>query len=152
MTMTPEVCFRRMNLEDLAPVLAIEHDVFTLPWSEEAFVQELTGNQWSRYVVAVLGDEVVGYGGVWVIVDEAHVTNIAVARRYQAQGIGTRLVEEMQKTARFFGAKRMTLEVRVSNAPAIKLYARHGFVAEGVRPRYYSDNQEDALIMWADLE
>jgi hypothetical protein len=88
---------------------------------------------------------------MWVLLDEAHVTNIAVREAFRGRGLGERLFREMMAVARMQGAKRMTLEVRVSNERAQRLYRKLGFEPSGVRPGYYTDNGEDALIMWADL-
>jgi len=143
--------FRRMTLDDLPDIMSIEQDSFTTPWTEEAFINELTNNMFAQYMVMEYQGKVIGYGGMWIIVDEAHITNIAILTPYRGQGLGKRLMHELQKTARFLGAVRMTLEVRASNEIAQRLYRRYGFEAAGIRPGYYSDNQEDAVIMWADL-
>ncbi|WP_276353899.1 ribosomal protein S18-alanine N-acetyltransferase [Cohnella caldifontis] len=147
-----EVVFRSMTLGDIGTIVRIERESFTAPWSEEAFRTELTQNHFARYMVMERDGAILGYGGMWLIVDEAHVTNIAVREPYRGQGLGERLLREMMRTAVWFGAKRMTLEVRVTNDRAQSLYRKLGFYESGVRPNYYSDNQEDALIMWAELE
>jgi len=147
----PDVVFRGMTLEDLDTILQIEHESFTAPWSREAFRTELTHNRHARYLVMELDGEIIGYGGLWLIVDEAHVTNIAVRAAYRGRGLGERLLREMMRMAASLGALRITLEVRVSNEVAKNLYRKLGFSGTGIRPRYYSDNQEDAQIMWADL-
>jgi ribosomal-protein-alanine N-acetyltransferase len=95
--------------------------------------------------------QIIGYGGMWIIMEEAHVTNIAVLSSFRGRKLGERLVSELQRTASFLGAERMTLEVRVSNQIARNLYEKLGFYSVGRRRGYYSDNGEDALIMWADL-
>ncbi|UVI33558.1 ribosomal protein S18-alanine N-acetyltransferase [Paenibacillus spongiae] len=141
-----------MTLTDIPQIVAIEQEAFTGPWTAEAFVNELTNNHFARYMVMVHDDEVIGYGGMWTIMDEAHITNIAIRYDYRGQGLGKRLLTELQQTAVFFGASRMTLEVRVSNEIAQRLYRKLGFEPAGVRPGYYTDNQEDALIMWAELD
>jgi ribosomal-protein-alanine N-acetyltransferase len=141
-----------MTLSDVPAVLAIEQEAFTSPWTAEAFVNELTNNHFARYLIMETNDDIIGYGGMWTIIDEAHVTNIAVRADYRGRGYGNRLLKELQRTAVFFGAARMTLEVRVSNEVAQRLYRKLGFEPAGIRPGYYSDNQEDALIMWAELD
>ncbi|SEO62174.1 ribosomal protein S18-alanine N-acetyltransferase [Paenibacillus sp. OV219] len=143
--------FRMMTLDDVPTIVAIEQESFTSPWTEEAFVNELTNNHFARYMVMDYEGEVIGYGGMWTIMDEAHVTNVAVREQYRGFGLGTKLMVELQRTAVMFGAKRMTLEVRVSNEVAQRLYSKLGFEPSGIRPGYYSDNMEDALIMWAEL-
>ncbi|MFC4779603.1 ribosomal protein S18-alanine N-acetyltransferase [Paenibacillus sp. GCM10023252] len=143
--------YRSMQLEDIPAIVAIEQEAFTGPWTAEAFTNELTQNHFAKYMVMEDEQHIIGYGGMWVIIDEAHVTNIAIRRDYRGQGLGKRLLMELQRTAVFFGASRMTLEVRVSNQIAQQLYVKLGFQPSGVRPKYYSDNGEDALIMWAEL-
>ncbi|QYR20852.1 ribosomal protein S18-alanine N-acetyltransferase [Paenibacillus sp. sptzw28] len=143
--------FRTMTPSDIPVIAQIEHEAFTCPWTQEAFMNELTNNHFARYMVMEYDGDVIGYGGMWTIMDEAHVTNIAVRAGYRGQGLGKKLMTELQRTAVFFGAARMTLEVRVSNEIAQRLYRKLGFEPAGIRPGYYSDNQEDALIMWAEL-
>jgi len=144
--------FRAMTLSDISVIVEIEHEAFTCPWSKEAFINELTNNHFARYMVMVYEKAVIGYGGMWTIMDEAHVTNIAVRERYRGLGLGERLLRELMKTAVFFGTSKMTLEVRVTNEIAQGLYRKLGFEPSGIRPNYYSDNLEDALIMWAELK
>lgn len=147
-----DLTFRSMTMEDVEPIARIERESFTSPWSAEAFRMELTQNHFARYMIMELDGTMVGYGGMWLIVDEAHITNIAVREPYRGRGYGERLLRELMRTAAWFGAARMTLEVRVTNFVAQSLYRKLGFYDAGVRPRYYTDNQEDALIMWVDLE
>lgn len=144
--------FRAMTLADIDDIVAIEQEAFTSPWTADAFRNELTNNMFAKYLVMERNGEIIGYGGMWIIMDEAHVTNIAVRRDCRGQGLGARLLEELQRTAAFFGAVKMTLEVRVTNEIAQRLYRKYGFEPSGIRPRYYSDNDEDALIMWAELD
>lgn len=140
-----------MNLNDVPAIVEIEREAFTAPWSAEAFRNELTNNLFAKYMIMEQDGQVFGYGGMWLIIDEAHITNIAVREQYRGKGFGEKLLREMMRTAYFLGARRMTLEVRVSNEIAQALYRKLGFKPSGVRPAYYSDNLEDALIMWADL-
>lgn len=146
-----ELVFRKMTLDDLPSIMKIEQDSFATPWTEEAFRNELTNNMFAQYMVMEYEGEVIGYAGMWIIVDEAHITNVAILTPYRGQGLGKLLMAELQRTASFLGAARMTLEVRASNEIAQRLYRRYGFVNSGVRPGYYSDNHEDAIIMWADV-
>lgn len=140
-----------MDLEDLEAIYEIESSSFSVPWSKESLRNELTMNQFSYYLVAELEGQVIGYGGMWIIADEAHVTNIAIAPSYRGQGWGEKLVRAMKQTAVEQGAVGMTLEVRPSNAIALKLYEKMGFYKTGTRPKYYSDDGEDALIMWVNF-
>lgn len=143
--------FRSMQLADIGTICEIEKASFSTPWSEGAFYNELVNNHFAHYLVLEYQGDIVGYGGMWVIMDEAHVTNIAVREAYRGKKLGEQLMLQMQATAVFLGAVKMTLEVRVTNYVAQRLYEKLGFRPAGVRRGYYSDNMEDALIMWAEL-
>ncbi|MGZ4135829.1 MAG: ribosomal protein S18-alanine N-acetyltransferase [Tumebacillaceae bacterium] len=149
--MTETLTFRRMALEDLDRIMEIEHHSFTLPWSREAFVAELTQNHFAKYLVAIHEGVVVGYAGVWVILDEGHVTNIAIHPDARGKKLGEALMRELMATAIANGAERMTLEARVSNFVAIRMYEKLGFASAGIRKGYYTDNNEDAIIMWVEF-
>jgi [ribosomal protein S18]-alanine N-acetyltransferase len=136
-----------MRLGDLADVQAIERASFTTPWPEHAYRTELETNRLASYLVARVGDRVVAYGGVWSMVDEAHITTFAVHPGWRRRGIGERLLLALLDLAIARRAREATLEVRLSNLPARRLYEKYGFRPVGLRPRYYSDDQEDALIM-----
>jgi len=144
----------RMKKTDLPEIMAIERESFLSPWTANMFKRELSLEQ-SRCLCARVQSDgktlVVGYIVFWLIIDEAHLHNLAVRKEYREQGIASRLMEAMNNIA---GENEMifqTLEVRASNVEAIKLYRKCGFVVKGVRPLYYSDTHEDALIMWADI-
>lgn len=139
---------RPMTAADIDEVLEIERLCFPTPWSREAFRIEIEQNRCAHYFVAVCQDKIVGYGGMWVIIDEAHITNVAVHPSYRGRGIGEAIMRSLIEAAISLGAARMTLEVRVSNKIAQNLYEKLGFRAVGIRKRYYSNNNEDALIMW----
>ncbi|CCQ96348.1 putative ribosomal-protein-alanine acetyltransferase [[Clostridium] ultunense Esp] len=143
--------FRNMSLADVKAVAELERICFTLPWSEQAFTNELTRNLFARYYVLEGKEGIVGYGGMWVVMDEAHVTNVAVHPNQRGKKLGEKMMRKLMEEARKLGATQMTLEVRVTNYVAQNLYRKLGFKEAGVRPRYYYDNYEDALIMWADL-
>ncbi len=121
-----------------------------MPWPSYAFRQELETNRMAHYLVCPVGADLVAYGGLWLMVDEAHVTSFAVLPAWRRHGIGGRLMLELMDLAADLGARVATLEVRLSNEAARLLYQRFGFRPVGVRPRYYSDNGEDALIMTTD--
>ncbi|MBU6423658.1 MAG: ribosomal protein S18-alanine N-acetyltransferase [Chloroflexota bacterium] len=144
------VLIEDMTLEDIDAVQAVERASFPVPWPTNAFRHELTQNRNARYIVARAGDAVVGYGGLWLMVDEAHITTFAVLPEHRRQRIGERMLQRLFDIAQEMGAEWLTLEVRVSNLPAQRLYEKYGFRRAGVRRRYYSDNNEDALIMWTD--
>jgi ribosomal-protein-alanine N-acetyltransferase len=139
-----------MTLDDLAAVHAIERASFAVPWPDDAYRNELRSNRLASYVVARAGDDVVGFAGLWVMVDEAHVTTFAVDPRWRRRGVGERLLLSLLDLALARLAREATLEVRLSNVPARRLYEKYGFRPVGIRPRYYSDNGEDALIMTTD--
>ncbi len=143
---------RRMTLEDVAGVHALEMKCFSTPWSQDAFVQELTTNKLARYMLYEENGEICAYGGYWVILDEAHITNIAVDPERRRQGIGRKLVGEMLGTMTSNNIKKVTLEVRRGNTAARRLYEGFGFAEEGIRPDYYQEPKEDAIIMWLDLD
>lgn len=144
------VRFADMELRHLGGVLDIERRSFPTPWSERAFISELTQNAYAHYVVALRGGRVLGYAGMWLILDEAHITNVAVHPTERGQGLGDAILVELQGRAATHGCRRLTLEVRPSNAAARALYKKHGFLARGLRPGYYSDTHEDAIIMWKE--
>ena len=149
MVARPPVALRiePMTLEDLPAVHAIERASFAAPWPDDAYRNEIRTNRLASYVVARLGDDVVGFAGLWVMVDEAHVTSFAVDPAWRRRGVGERLLLALLDLATGRQAREATLEVRLSNLPARKLYEKYGFRPVGIRPRYYSDNGEDALIM-----
>ena len=139
-----------MRVEDIPDVHEVERASFPVPWPAYAFRQELETNRLARYLVARAGDEVVAYGGLWMMVDEAHVTTFAVLPAWRRRGIGARLLLALLDLAVELGASVATLEVRLTNREARRLYERFGFRPAGVRPRYYADNAEDALIMTSE--
>jgi len=141
-----------MQLQDLHEVRAIEKLSFVAPWSYRSFLAELSENENAHYLVAKQEQRVVGYVGLWLILDEGHITNIAVHPKLRGRGIGRRLLHAIAQLARRRGVRRMSLEVRVSNARAQKLYYSLGYQKAGIRPGYYLDNNEDAIIMWKDLD
>jgi ribosomal-protein-alanine N-acetyltransferase len=143
---------RRMIGLDIEEVLKVEVASFTTPWSKAAFESEIYDNELTYYLVAVdtVSKQVIGYAGMWIIVDEAHVTNIAMLPAFRGRGLGEELLKSLMLAAKARGAGSMTLEVRRSNHIAQSLYTKLGFTKRGVRPKYYTDTQEDALIMWCD--
>jgi [ribosomal protein S18]-alanine N-acetyltransferase len=136
-----------MGLGDLPAVQAIEQASFTAPWPPHAYRSELESNRLAHYLVARAGEAVTAYGGMWLMVDEAHITTFAVHPAWRRQRIGERLLLAFLDIATELGANEATLEVRLSNLPARALYEKYGFRPVGLRPRYYSDDHEDALIM-----
>ncbi len=137
-----------MGQDHIEGVLEIERLSFSIQWSEEAFTTEVTHNQLARYLVIIEDNKVVGYGGMWFILGEAHITNIAIHPDYRGRGRGRLLTEALISLAAKESILDMTLEVRKSNYKAINLYTGLGFKAVGIRKEFYFDNKEDALIMW----
>ncbi len=147
MALTARVVVEPMRLEDVPSVHEIERLSFSTPWPAHAFEQELRNNRLARYLVARAGERVVGFAGVWLMVDEAHVTTFGVHPDWRRQGIGRQLLLNLCELSTSIGARRMTLEVRVSNDVAQALYRSFGFEVAGRRPHYYTDDGEDALVM-----
>lgn len=140
------IVIRRMTLRDVDGVHAIERATFAKPWKREDFVKEMTMNACARYLVAEEAGEIVGFAGAWIVLDEAHITNIAVAEAFRGRGIGRKLTEALLQYAANLGVCYTTLEVRRSNQRAQSLYQSLGFERVGVRKRYYEDNGEDAFL------
>ncbi len=143
-----DIVIRAMTEEDIDAIVEIEKEAFSTPWSKESFLTEIRDNLLAKYIVAEIENKVVGYGGIWLILTEGHITNIAVKKEYQGLGIGNKLVEGLIIYCTSRGIDSMTLEVRKSNIVAQNLYKKYGFIDYGIRPKYYSDNNEDAIIMW----
>ena len=144
----PNDCLiRRMTIDDVPTVAAIEAATFPTPWSEDAFRKEITDNPVARYLVAEKDGAVIGFAGAWIILDESHITNIAILAEHRGNGYGRALTAALMQYLSNLGAAYATLEVRKSNVTAQNLYKSLGYVSVGVRKRYYEDNGEDALLM-----
>ena len=141
-----EITLGLMTTDDVDAVHAIETACFKTPWSRKAFYDEVTQNACARYMVVREDGEAIAYAGVWFVLDEGHITNIAVRPDRRGIGYGERVTRAMIQLAADSGMNWMTLEVRRSNAAAINLYHKLGFIDVGYRKRYY-ENTEDALIM-----
>ena len=141
-----EITIGLMTIDDVEAVAAIEAATFRTPWSKNAFYREVTDNACARYVVLREDGVAVAYAGVWFVLDEGHITNIAVREDRRGMGYGERVTRAMIQLAADSGMNWMTLEVRRSNAAAQNLYHKLGFIDVGYRKRYY-ENTEDALIM-----
>ena len=139
--------FRELLPEDAEAVANIERESFPTPWSREDFWREAS-NDFACYIVALDDAEIIGFGGCWISFEEAQVTNIALTSVQRGRGLGKALMARLMRAAATRGAERMTLEVRPSNTPALRLYEGLGFAAVGIRKKYYQDNDEDAILMW----
>ena len=138
--------FRTLLPEDAEGVAAVERESFPTPWSREDFWREAS-NDFACYIVALEDAEIIGFGGCWISFEEAQVTNIALTSAQRGRGFGKDLMTRLMCAAAARGAERMTLEVRPSNTPALRLYEGLGFAAIGVRKKYNQDNDEDAILM-----
>lgn len=147
-----DIIVRRMEESDLDRIMEVEKSCFTTPWSRNSFHLEITKNQLAQYFVAELDGIVAGYGGMWLILDECHITNIAVDKEYRRLGIGKKILEELIRLCENREITAMTLEVREDNQAAKQLYKSYGFVENGRRINYYHDVGKDAIIMWKNLE
>lgn len=136
-----------MHVDDLPAVQVIEKQSFTTPWPPQAYRSELESNDLAHYISAWLGGRIVAYAGMWLMIDEAHITTFAVDPAWRRRRIGDRLLMVLLDLAIAREARDATLEVRVSNLAARRLYEKFGFRPVGIRPRYYSDDGEDALVM-----
>lgn len=144
-----ELTIRPMRREDIDAVMAIDRHCFPVPWSQNAFAAEL-GNASAWYLVAESEGRVCGYIGAWIVVDEVHVTTFGVDPSLRRQGVGERLLAALLQEGMRRGVRRASLEVRMSNYGAQQLYAKYGFAPVSRRFRYYTDNDEDALVMWIE--
>ncbi|WP_394219609.1 ribosomal protein S18-alanine N-acetyltransferase [Halobacillus trueperi] len=143
---------RRMTKDDVGAVMEVEKASFAVPWSEETFEKEMEDNPYAHYYIVEKENEIIGYCGLWLIIDEAHVTNIAIHPGHRGNKYGERLFRHTCNEAIEHGAIQLSLEVRVSNTAAQHMYRKFGMVPGGIRKRYYSDNGEDALVMWVGLK
>ena len=138
----------KMTMADLDDVMDIEQKAFTMSWSRWMFQRELADGERSHFLVARSESEIVGYIGFWMPTDEAHVVTIAVRSDFRRRGVGSILMASALILGAKLGANKATLEVRVTNIPAQRLYRRFGFVTVAIRRNFYSDTGEDAYVMW----
>jgi ribosomal-protein-alanine N-acetyltransferase len=136
------------DFSDLEILVALEKESFQRPWSRESLTHELKDHHQRIFLKALSGGEVVGYAGLWIIVDEGHITRVAVHPQHRGKGIGKDLVQELIRKGLQEGCKGFTLEVRENNLEARRLYASLGFTQEGRRQGYYEEEGEDGIIMW----
>ena len=144
---TAEITFRKMTANDADAVAEIELKTFSMPWKREDFFRELNKN-FAEYIVGEIDEKIVAYAGAWISFNEAEVMNVAVDENFRGLGIGKKLFAELIKICKNRGATAITLEVRPSNLPAIKIYENFGLKSVGRRKNYYDNPTEDALIMW----
>lgn len=142
---------RLMNQNDIDGVFEVEKNCFEDYWSKQSFEKELK-NDVARYLVAIKENKIVGYLGVWFVIDEGHITNVAVHSDCRGQKIGDMLIKQLIVECEKNNINAITLEVRISNLIAQNLYKKYGFKLAGIRKEYYQDNKEDAMIMWKQLK
>ena len=147
-----EPLIRVIREEDVRGIHEIETLCFPMPWSEESILHDVKENPVARWLVLDDGEgRVLAYAGMWFVLDEAHVCNVAVHPDYRRLGYGRRIMDALMQLAQDNSMSMMTLEVRRSNTPAQNLYHACGFLDVGYRKRYYEDNKEDALIMYKEF-
>ncbi|MGL6105565.1 ribosomal protein S18-alanine N-acetyltransferase [Romboutsia sp.] len=149
--MENNLVIEKMTSKDIDGVFEVEKSCFEDYWSKDSFMKELK-NDVARYLVAKIDGKVVGYVGIWLVMDEGHITNVAVHKDYRGQKIGDKLIKELIEVCKSSNIVAMTLEVRASNVAAQNLYKKYGFKLAGIRKEYYSNNKEDAMIMWNDIK
>ena len=150
-TKISKIFINEMTKDDIEDVIAIESEAYGKHhWAKSSFYDEMSNNLAKYYVAKTSDGELVGYAGTWHIIDEGHITTIAVKKDYLRNHIGEAIIKNIIDDCYKNGIKYLTLEVRVSNIPAIKLYEKYGFQSLGTRKGYYQDNNEDALIMWTE--
>lgn len=149
--MENKLIIEQMTSKHIDGVFEVEKNCFEHHWSKDSFKKELK-NDVARYLVAKIDEKIVGYVGIWFVMDEGQITNVAVHSDYRGKKIGDELVKELVNLCKNNNIASMTLEVRVSNIVAQNLYKKYGFKLAGIRKEYYSDNKEDAMIMWNDVK
>lgn len=135
---------RAMRLSDLDIIMPLEHQLFSSPWSKDDYIYELSSNPYAKYYV-LEDDKIVGYVGIWITYETAQITTIGIAKERQGEGLSKLLMNKVIEETK--DCEAITLEVRVSNVKAIKLYESYGFKKEAIRKDYYLDNHEDAYLM-----
>ena len=135
---------RAMRLSDLDNIMPLEHQLFSSPWSKDDYIYELSSNPYAKYYV-LEDDKIVGYVGIWITYETAQITTIGIAKERQGEGLSKLLMNKVIEETK--DCEAITLEVRVSNVKAIKLYESYGFKKEAIRKDYYLDNHEDAYLM-----
>jgi ribosomal-protein-alanine N-acetyltransferase len=146
-----DITISPMTKDDIEAVVKIEEEAYGKHhWAKSSFYDEMSNNLAKYYSAKTPSGELIGYAGTWHIIDEGHITTIAVKNEYQRNHIGEAIIQKIIDDCYKNNIKYLTLEVRVSNLPAIKLYEKYGFQSLGTRKGYYQDNNEDALIMWTE--
>ncbi|MBD1224650.1 ribosomal protein S18-alanine N-acetyltransferase [Virgibacillus halodenitrificans] len=146
-----EIVIRKMHIIDVDAVMEVENATFSTPWTTDIFYQELVDNDYAHYFVMEADKKIIGYVGLWLVIDDAQITNIAIMPGYRGNKLGEKLFEFTIQQILLLGGTRLSLEVRKSNTIAQRMYRKFGLVPGGIRKNYYTDNQEDAIVMWVNL-
>ena len=146
-----QISILKLNISHLEDIHALEVASFSLPWSKQAYRAELAENPLAHYYGCFSGAKLIAFVGLWQIVDEGHICNVAVHPDWRGHGVGELLLRHLVAMCHSWGNRSITLEVRESNVPALALYQKLGFYQVGHRPHYYADNGEAALLLWLDL-
>lgn len=150
--MSDPITIREMVQDDIDTVYTIEKNSYSTPWTKEIFYNELMNNAHAFYAVIAYQGDIVGYAGMWVVYDDAQITTIAIDPAFRGKRLGKQLFRYMLQTAYRLEVARLSLEVRVSNVVAQNMYRKFGLVPGGVRKGYYTDNNEDAIVMWVSVK
>ncbi|GEL76654.1 ribosomal protein S18-alanine N-acetyltransferase [Tenuibacillus multivorans] len=146
-----DINVREMTIDDLPEVIVIENQSFQTPWKKRDFLYDLIKNKFSHYLIIEIDDQIIGYCGIWIVLEAAQITNIAVSPDERGNRYGEKLFQEVLQYTKAKGATELSLEVRQSNIVAQRLYEKFGLKAVGTRESYYQDDGEDALVMWVKL-
>ncbi|WP_060679579.1 ribosomal protein S18-alanine N-acetyltransferase [Virgibacillus halodenitrificans] len=146
-----EIVIRKMHIIDVDAVMEVENATFSTPWTTDIFYQELVDNDYAHYFVMEADKKIIGYVGLWLVIDDAQITNIAIMPGYRGNKLGKKLFGFTIQQILLLGGTRLSLEVRKSNTIAQRMYRKFGLVPGGIRKNYYTDNQEDAIVMWVNL-
>ena len=141
-----------MELQDIDEVVALEQELFTSPWSKDDFIYEIEKNAFSTILILQEDDQIAGYLGMWNLGDQSQITTLGVKKQYQGRGFAKALMNKCIEITKYLGYDNISLEVRVSNQKAIKLYQQFGFQTVAIRKDYYQDNHEDAYLMIKEME
>lgn len=147
-----ELMIRPMKSHDVEAVFQVEKASYSTPWTKDIFLREVTENDHAHYFVILLDERIIGYVGLWIVLDDAQITNIAILPEFRGKKLGEKLFRYTMQKLIAMDVSRLSLEVRKSNIAAQKLYRKFGLVPGGIRKNYYVDNQEDAIVMWVNLK
>jgi ribosomal-protein-alanine N-acetyltransferase len=146
-----ELTIRAMEIGDVDQVIEVDKASFSTSWTPDIFYQEISENKYAHYYIVEIAGHIIGYAGAWIVYEDAQITNIAIKPEYRGKKIGQKLFQFMLQLAKVAGAERLSLEVRATNVIAQRMYRKFGLVPGGIRKNYYTDNNEDAIVMWVSF-